>query len=331
MIISWNITKRCNLYCEHCYRDSSNQYFKDELTVEEGKKLIDEIAKAGFKILILSGGEPLMREDLFEFASYAKQAGLRPVLGTNGTLITLEIAKRLKASGISAAAVSIDHVIEQKHDDFRNSLGSFQKALEGIKNCIQAGIRVQINTTITNENQGYLIQMADFAKEVGASSYHPFFMVEVGRGGNIQHLSLDHKEYIHHIQSVLEKQKNVEMEIKPTCAPQFMAFAKQKDIPMRFTRGCIAGIGYCCILPNGEVHICPYLPVQVGNVKDTPFHILWKESPIFSELRDFSQYKGKCGNCNHLSICGGCRARAYKKTGDYLHEDPASKYCFSIS
>ncbi|MFZ5968445.1 MAG: radical SAM protein [Bacillota bacterium] len=328
MIISWNITKRCNLYCEHCYRDSSHQYYDGELNTMEGKKLIEEIARAGFRILILSGGEPLMRDDLFEFASHARSMGLKPVIGTNGTLITFETAKRLKAAGIDAAAISIDHLHGEHHDRFRNTPGCFQEAVEGVKNCMEAGIRVQINTTITKENKEYILDITDFARKMGATSHHPFFLVEVGRGENIEYLSLENEEYIRLIHSILDKQLETEIELKPTCAPQFMAFAKQKEMKMRFTRGCIAGIGYCCILPNGDVHICPYLPVEVGNVRVTPFDRIWKDSAIFNDLRDFSKYKGKCGSCSNLSICGGCRARAYKKTGDYLEGDPVSDYCY---
>ncbi|AOT69167.1 radical SAM/SPASM domain-containing protein [Geosporobacter ferrireducens] len=328
MIISWNITKRCNLYCDHCYRDSSSDYFTGELSTKEGKKLIEEISEAGFKILVLSGGEPLMRKDVFELAHYAKQVGLKPVMGTNGTLITQDTAKQLKNSGIEAAAISIDHICEEKHDLFRNAAGCFQKALEGANNCIQAGIRVQINTTITKENKDYILDITDLARKIGATSHHPFFLVEVGRGEQISHVSLENNEYIQLINSILDKQLETDIELKPTCAPQFMAFAKHREMKMRFSRGCIAGIGYCCILPNGDVHICPYLPVKAGSVKELPFDQLWKDSTVFNSLRNFDNYKGKCGNCANLSVCGGCRARAYTKTGDYLAEDPVSNYCF---
>lgn len=331
MIISWNITKQCNLYCEHCYRDSEQRQYEGELTTEEGKRLIKEIAQAGFRILVLSGGEPLIRKDIFEFASYAKSVGLRPVVGTNGTLITAELARTMKESGIEAVAISIDDLCGEKHDIFRNTPGCFEKALMGIDHCIKAGIRVQINSTVTKANKESILQITDLAKSVGASAHHPFFLVEVGRGDNLGHLSLEHKEYIKLIHEVLDKQLDTELELKPTCAPQFMSFAKQRDMKMRFTRGCIAGIGYCCILPNGDVHICPYLPIKVGNVRESSFDQVWRESEIFNDLRNFDKYKGKCGTCANISICGGCRARAYKKTGDFLEEDPAADYCYKNS
>lgn len=327
MIISWNTTKRCNLYCKHCYRDSSSEYFSGELNTDEGKKLIDEIAKSGFRILILSGGEPLMRDDIYELSSYAREKELIPVLGTNGTLITEKVAKNLKKAGIMAAGISLDYLDEEKHDNFRNFKGSFNKTLEGIRNCIKEGIRVQINTTVTKDNKDEILDIIDFSKKIGATSHHPFFLVEVGRGKNLKKEALNHKEYIDMINKILDKQSKIDMELKPTCAPQFMSLAKKMGVKMRFSRGCIAGIGYCCILPNGDVHICPYLPKVVGNVREVGFHRLWKESKIFNELRDFKKYKGRCGSCKDISICGGCRAKAYIATGDYLGEDPISIMC----
>jgi putative heme d1 biosynthesis radical SAM protein NirJ2 len=329
MIISWNITKRCNLYCKHCYRDSSSEYFSGELNTNEGKKLIDQIASAGFKILILSGGEPLMREDLCILASHAKEKGLIPVLGTNGTLITENRAKELKESGIMAAGVSIDFLDPKKHDEFRNVQGSFQKTIEGIENCLKAGIRVQINTTVTKDNKDEILDITDFAKKIGATSHHPFFLVEVGRGKNLKKEALEKHQYIEMINTILNKQLEIDIELKPTCAPQFMSLAKKRDMKMRFSRGCLAGISYCCILPNGDVHICPYLPIKVGNIRQVDFDKIWKENKIFNDLRDFEKYKGKCGSCKDISVCGGCRARAFITTGDYLEEDPVCTICYT--
>lgn len=327
IIISWNVTKKCNLFCDHCYRESGKEQDKGELSTQEGKKLIDQIAQAGFKILILSGGEPLTRLDIEDLATYAKQQGLRPVLGTNGTLLTREKAWSLKYAGISGAAVSIDYLHEEEHDAFRKVKGSFKKAMEGIKHCLEAGIRVQINTTVTKKNKDQLMQITDLAQQIGARAHHPFFLVEVGRGKELKKEALEDEEYMDMIHQILEKKREVNIEIKPTCAPQFLAMAEGKGISMRFSRGCLAGVGYCCIIPNGDVHICPYLPVKVGNVRETPFHILWEDSTIFRTLRDYSQYKGNCGNCGYIDKCGGCRARAYGLTGDFMEEDPVSALC----
>lgn len=327
MIVSWNITKKCNLYCKHCYRDSMLKDFKDELTTEEGEKLIKEIALSGFKILVLSGGEPLMRKDLFHLISVARKEGLIPVLGTNGTLITEEAAKDLKRAGIMGVGISIDSTKEDKHDEFRQTRGSFKNALKGIENCLKEKIRVQINCTVTKDNKDEILDMVEFAKEKGASAMHPFFLVEVGRGKGMADKALREQEYISLIDDILDKQLGTDIELKPTCAPQFMVRAKKKGINMRFTRGCIAGIAYCCILPNGDVNICPYLQVKVGNIKEKSFYDIWKNSEIFNKLRNYDCYEGECGECEHISICGGCRARAYKVTGNYFQEDPMCSVC----
>lgn len=328
MIISWNITKRCNLFCDHCYRESEDKNYKDELSLEEGLRLIDGIKKAGFKILVLSGGEPLLREELYDFARHASDIGLIPVIGTNGTLIDEEKARMLKESGIRAAAVSMDYLDEERHDMFRGKEGSLSLAKRGIKNLLDAGIRVQINTTITKNNKDELMDLIDFAQANGASSHHPFFLVETGRGKDMKGFGLEGEEYMDLISDIMEKQKDVDIELKPTCAPQFMAVAKEKGMKMRFTRGCIAGIGYCCVLPNGKVHICPYLQIEAGDVRQEDFYTIWKESPVFLELRDYSNYKGACKSCKNIDICGGCRARAFSKTGDHMNSDPMCRLCY---
>ncbi|WP_072725764.1 radical SAM/SPASM domain-containing protein [Tepidibacter thalassicus] len=322
MIISWNMTKNCNLYCKHCYRDAGpNEKQKDELDTKESKELIKGIAKAGFKILIFSGGEPLLREDLFELTEYAHSLGLIVGLGTNGTLITKEIAKKLKESKVRAVAISLDSLDENKHDEFRQVKGSFKDCIRGIKESINAGLKVQINTTVTKSNYEEITKITDYISSLGGHSHHPFFLVEVGRGKNIGKEGLNKKEYKEIINRILDKQKNTHIELKPTCAPQFMVEAKEKGMDMRFSRGCIAGIKYCCILPNGDVHICPYLPIKVGSVREKPFDVIWEQSEIFNKLRDYKNYKGNCGSCKNINICGGCRARAFSKTGDYLQED----------
>lgn len=329
MILSWNTTKRCNLYCKHCYRDSDEHPQENELTLEEGMKLIDGIQATGiFKILILSGGEPLLREDLEDLVSYAKSKGLIPVLGTNGTLLNLERAKSLKASGLAAVGVSLDSVRAVSHDGFRQTPGAFKQAIEGIKNAKAVGLRVQINPTLTRDNVGELEQLVQMSVELGAGAMHPFFLVEAGRGKCITENALSDQEYFDALNEILKLQTQYDIELKPTCAPQFMSLAKQLDMPMRFTRGCLAGISYCCILPDGVVHVCPYLPIVAGDVREKSFDLIWKNSEVFKALREASNYEGNCGNCSDQSICGGCRARAFYKNGHYLAEDPMSRYCF---
>ncbi len=249
--------------------------------------------------MILSGGEPLLRDDVFELARYATEKGLIVAMGTNGTLITDSVAKELKSSGVKADAVSIDSAVPDRHDAFRGVKGAWERALDGIDTCIENGIGVQVNTTVTQQNY-------DEIDDIMASAKY-------------------------------------DLAVRPVCAPQFMRIASQKGLNIdQWTRGCIAGLAYCRIYPSGEVTPCPYLPVKVGNIRETPFKEIWFGSPILNAMRDFDRFKGKCGACEYRDICGGCRARAYGLTsfvdvcgglqepgelkGDYLAEEPWCPY-----
>ncbi len=327
MLISWNLTRKCNLYCDHCYRDSGPEAdCSGELDTAAGKKLLSEIKSAGFRLVIFSGGEPLLRDDLCELAAHAAQLGLRPALGTNGILISAEVAAALRDAGIAGVAVSLDSRDSAYHDRFRNAPGAWEAAVRGIRNALAAGLRVQINTTLTGNNFEQFSALTDFAAELGVQALHPFFLVPTGRGRNLAEDALKSGQYFRMIETILEKQKESAIELKPTCAPQFIPMAKEMGLAMRFTRGCLAGVAYCCILPDGEVHVCPYLPVTAGNVTEQPFDVIWRDSGTFQALRDYQAYQGRCGQCPDIGSCGGCRARAYYYSGgDYLAEEP---WCF---
>lgn len=321
MIISWNVTNACNLRCAHCYRDAGEK-IKEELNTQEGKALLRQIAQAGFKIMIFSGGEPLMREDIFELVEYARQLGLRPVFGTNGVLISPEIAQKLKSSGTAAMGISLDSIYPEKHDEFRGLPGCFQKTIEGIKNCRKAGLRFQIHTTVMDWNYNEIEEITDMAIELGASAHHIFFLVPTGRAIALTEHIMRAEKYEQLLQRIMERQEEVPIELKPTCAPQFMRIAKQKGMKMRFQRGCIAGIAYCLINPKGDVQPCAYLDIKLGNVREIPFTEIWQNNPVLKELQTMN-YTGACGVCEYKDICGGCRARAaYYHNGDYMAEEP---------
>lgn len=323
MLISWNTTKRCNLACRHCYRESGPEVDTcNELTTEEGKTLIRQIRNAGFRLLILSGGEPLMREDIYDLVSTAKEAGLIPAMGTNGTLLSRDAAQELKDRGLKGIAISVDSLDSAYHDDFRGCCGAFDQTQAGIEHALAAGLRVQINMTLTDHNQEAFEDMVTFYEKKGVHAIHPFFLVPTGRALTMEEEGLREKAYYRMIGKILQRQKITALELKPTCAPQFMPMAKEMGIAQRFTRGCLAGTAYCCILPQGEVHICPYLPVTAGNIREQSFEDIWRNSAVFQRLRDFSQYQGACGACEHQDICGGCRARAYYYQGDYMAAEP---------
>ncbi len=329
MLVSWNTTRKCNLQCHHCYRDSGPGVGTGaELTTQEGKRLLDQLQTAGFYLVVLSGGEPLLRSDIFDFIQYTRILGMRPVLGTNGTLLTKETAQKLRESGLAGVGISLDSTEPERHDDVRGQSGVHEETVTGVRNAVHAGLRVQINMTLTERNYQNVEEMVELAEGLGVHALYPFFLVPTGRGEKMEMNLLSEKHYFQVLDSVLQKQQESVLELKPTCAPQFLPLARQRGVSMRFTRGCLAGVSYCCILPEGDVHPCPYLPLKAGNVRQTPFQTLWRSSDIFERLRQYSNYKGRCGGCHWLDLCGGCRARAYYNTdGDYLGEDPYAQRC----
>ncbi|MFQ6088887.1 MAG: radical SAM protein [Candidatus Methanofastidiosia archaeon] len=320
MIISWNVTNRCNLYCEHCYRDAGVES-SEELTTREGKNLIREASKAGFRMIVFSGGEPLMRRDILELTSYARKNSLIPLYGTNGTLLTLEMAKKLKEAGASTLAISLHLLDVEEHDNFCGVKGAFEASLKAMENCRKVGLKFQVNTTAFERNYNDIEKITDIAIEMGASSHHILFMVPTGRAVAIEEETLKGIQYEKLIRRILKKRKETDFDIKPTCAPHFVRIAHQMGIETRYRKGCIAGVSYCSVIPNGDVWPCPYLPIKVGNVKEKDFSEIWSKSPVLNRMRTQS-YGGKCGGCEYEKSCSGCRARAYFYHGDYMAEEP---------
>ena len=325
MIVSWNTTNACNMYCDHCYRDAGCKA-EEELSTAEAKTLLEQIARAGFKIMIFSGGEPLMRPDIVELEAYAASLGLRPVFGTNGTLITLEMAQKLKAAGAMGMGISLDSMDREKHNKFRKFPGAWEGAVQGMRNCRAAGLPFQIHTTVMEWNNHELEALTDFAVAEGAVAHHFFFLVPTGRAKTIEAESLRAEAYEDTLTRIMKKQQEVEIELKPTCAPQFLRIAAQMGLKTRFRRGCLAGTAYCIISPRGKVQPCAYLNMELGDVRQTPFDEIWKNSEVLNKLRTL-EYSGGCGSCEYKRACGGCRARAaYYHEGDYMAEEPWCLY-----
>ena len=323
MIVSWMTTNQCNLKCVHCYQDAEERQER-ELSTDEGKKMIDEIAKAGFKIMIFSGGEPLLRPDIFDLVAHAASRGLRPVFGTNGTLITEDVAARLKECGAMAMGISVDSLDPAKHDKFRGLPDAYDLTMRGIEACKKAGLPFQLHTTVVDWNRSEVCAITDFAQEIGAIAHYIFFLIPVGRGVYIQETSLEVLENEALLKDIMLKSAEVSIDVKPTCAPQFTRVAKQLGIETRFTRGCLAGLTYCVIGSEGIVRPCAYMTEDAGDVRTTPFDEIWKSSPVFEKLRT-EEYSGACGTCDYKQGCGGCRARAaYYHDGDIMAQD---EYC----
>ncbi|MDN7023798.1 radical SAM protein [Methanoculleus sp. FWC-SCC1] len=331
-LISWNVTSRCNLRCAHCYLDAGGGGEGTELTSAEAKTLLDQVAGTGSPVVILSGGEPLLREDLCDIAAYGTSRGLRMALGTNGTLIDDRTAVRLAEAGVRKAAVSLDSADPEKHDRFRGVSGAWRRAVQGIEACKNAGIGLQIHTTVTLQNHRELDAIAALGEDLGVHDFQFFFLVPTGRGKELVDISPEMYEAL--IREILRLRKDRDLAIRPTCAPQYVRIAAEMGLSVQDgERGCIAGIRYCRIDPKGEVTPCPYLPLSLGNVRETAFGEIWDGSEVLRNLRTGDALAGKCGRCEYRSGCGGCRARAYGLTeecrgagGDYLAEDPWCLY-----
>lgn len=322
MIISWNVTGKCNLSCQHCCNKAGEK--ADELSTEEGRELIEEIARAGFKGIAFGGGEALLRKDIFDLVSFASDFGMRTVLGTNGLLLDTEAIRRLKDCGLARAAISLDSAESGPHDHLRGKEGAWGRSVEAMKACASEGLEFQVHSRVTKFNYEGIESLTDFAGAHGARAHHVFFLVAAGNGKGAKDLVLSKGEYNSLLGRLLIKQKDCPIELKPMCAPQFALLAEAMKINPRPARGCAAGIDHCCIFSNGDVFPCPYLPLRLGNIRKSSFSVLWRENVVLQRLRG-QGYKGSCGICGNKYSCGGCRARAFHMYGDFMGEDPC---CF---
>lgn len=342
-MIAWELTGSCNLRCLHCRASAVDRPLPNEFTTEESFKLLDDIVSFAKPVIILTGGEPLLRKDVFDIARYGTEKGLTMTMGSNGTLITPEVAQKIKESGIKRVAVSLESSQPPLHDAFRNVPGAYDATMEGIKNLKAAGVSFQIDPTITSRNVDDIDNIVNLSVELGADAVHIFLLVPTGRGKELEEEEIPPEQYEQVLEWFWEKQQQVPVFLKATCAPHFHRIARvkakeagidlKKMVPGQthsleaMTRGCLGGISFCFIGHTGDVQPCGYLELKAGNVREEPFEQIWKKSKLFTDLRDFEKLKGKCGACEYKYVCGGCRARAYTKTGDYLEEEP---YCIYV-
>jgi len=342
-MVAWEVTRRCNLSCAHCRASAERGPYPGELTKEEGLRLLDEIASFSKPVVILTGGEPLLREDILALARHGTERGLRMVMAPNGTLIDEEKAAGIKASGIQRVSISLDGAAGETHDRFRRVAGAFSGALRGIKHLKDAGVEFQINTTVTRANLEELPDILHLAVKLGAAAYHMFLLVPTGRGKELEGQAIQAAEYEKVLNWFYDQREKFPVQLKATCAPQYYRILRQrlkeegrKLNPQThgldaMTRGCLGGIGFCFISHRGEVQPCGYLEALSGNIREQSLPKIWEQSPVFQQLRDFSRYKGRCGLCEYIRVCGGCRARAYEKTGDLLAEEPLCIYTPKLS
>lgn len=337
-LVAWEITRNCNLECVHCRAAATKGPYTGELDTKTGFDLLDQMAELGEPIVILTGGEPLLRRDIFDIAKYGTKKNLRMVMAPNGTLITEKIAERLVDSGIKRISISLDGASKESHDKFRGVKGAFDGALSGIRHAKNAGIEFQINTTITKTNLDQIPAIQQLAVDLGAVAHHIFLLVPTGRGKYIVDQEITSTEYEETLNWFYDQKEKTPLQLKATCAPHYYRILRQrakedgKTVTFQthgldaVTRGCLGGTGFCFISHRGIVQPCGFLDVNCGDVTRESFAKIWKNSTVFQQLRNFNELKGKCGACEYKKVCGGCRARAYEATGDYMAEEPLCSY-----
>lgn len=338
-LVFWEITPRCNLRCVHCRAEATPIRSPEELSTDEALRFVDELGAVGRPILVLTGGEPLYRDDVFEIATYATKKGFRVALATNGTLIDDLMADRIIEAGVRRVSISVDGASAGTHDLFRGVPGSFDSALAGFDRLRERGMSMQINTTVARHNVDELPQIIQLALARRADAFHVFMLVPVGCGLQVadrEMLPADRYEEV--LGWFYEQSRQAPMELKATCAPHYYRIFRQrakaegiKVTPQThgmaaMTKGCLAGQAVCFVSHRGQVQPCGYLPLKAGNIREGIFREIWENAPLFRSLRDDDNLGGKCGLCEYRAFCMGCRARAFAEAGDYLAEEPYCAY-----
>ncbi len=344
--VAIELTGRCNLNCIHCRsRASAAQEDSDspaEMTTSEVSRLLEELAKLSSPVVVLSGGEPLLREDVFDIARQGTGLGLRMCLATNGVLVTPEIVNEIKASGIKMVSLSLDGPTREVHDDFRRVRGAFDGALNAARTLKEKGVEFLVNSSFTRRNMEHVEATMQLAVSLGARAWYMFIVVPTGRGKEIQDELIGGEDY----ERILEWHYRMERAgppilVRPTCAPQYFRVVAQhakagdgfERRSLKFatgrSKGCLCGQSIALIDRRGQLQPCSYLPLAAGNVLTTPVREIWEKSPLLLELRDVASH-GECGRCEYRAVCGGCRTRAYFVKGSYLEKDPVCSHTPAI-
>lgn len=351
-VVIWEVTKACDLACRHCRAEALNMRNPEELTTEEGFDLMDKVRSMGSQIMILSGGDPIKREDIFDLVRYGSQQGLRMATIPAATpSLTQELVWKLKEAGLAQVALSLDGPDREIHDTFRGVPGAFDLTMRGAQYAHSAGIPLQINTTVGIHNIDCFDEIARLVRDLGIVFWEVFFLVPVGRGSLLKQMKTYQYERL--FERLYEFSKEVDFIVKITEAQHYRRYVIEQEtkkrsaggsplalvLPERLTRdfgpggsiglapkGVNSGNGFVFISHTGEVFPSGFLPISGGNVRNESIVDIYRESPIFVEIRDYDRLKGKCGLCEFKNVCGGSRARAYALTGDYMESEPYCAY-----
>jgi len=343
-VVVWNCTRRCNLKCVHCYSHSADKDYPGELTTEQGKALIEDLAQFGAPVILFSGGEPTLRHDLFELAQYAVSLGMRAVISTNGTKITREMAARLKDIGLSYVGVSLDGMRET-NDKFRGHQGAFDEALAGIRNCLETGIKVGLRFTINKRNAQDIPEIFTLLEDENIPRVCFYHLVYAGRGTKLMEEDLDHAETRRVVDMIIDRTADLHARGKPKevltvdnhCDGPYLYLRKLREDPerakdvlklLRMNGGNSSGNGIGCVSWDGAVHADQFWRhVTFGNVAERPFSEIWTDlsNPLMAKLKNkYPHVKGRCATCRFLPMCGGnFRVRAEAAVGDLWACDPA--------
>jgi radical SAM protein len=341
--IAWEVTRACAFSCVHCRADAQHRRAPGELTTEEGFALIDRFAEFGSPILVFTGGDPMMRKDLFDLIEYADRAGLRCSLTPTATALpTVPRLERARAAGIRRIALSLDAPTPEVHDDFRKVNGSWERTMAILRNAQRIGLSAQVNTTVTTHNVDLLEDMVRFVKDVGAVQWSVFFLVPMGRGQELSMITPEQHEQV--LEWLHELSLAGDFDVKATAAPMYRRIVAQHraqggaggeragagfafhDGLDRPAQGVNDGRGFLFVSHLGEITPSGFLPIVTGNVRTDDVVDVYRNHPLFRALRDPSALTGKCGACEFRDVCGGQRGRAYAVTGDPLASDPACAY-----
>jgi len=337
-LIAWEVTRSCLMNCVHCRAAARYGPYEGELATEECCRFLDDVKSFSNPIIILTGGEPMMRPDIYDIAKYGTKAGLRMVMAPCGLLVTEELAKKIRDAGIMRVSLSIDGLTAESHDSFRRVNGAFEGVMKAIENFKKIGVEFQINTTITKHNVRDLPQLLEMVINLGAVAYHPFLLVPSGRAKDLVEQEISPADYEKTLTWFYEMRDKVPIQFKPTCAPHYYRIlrqgesAKGKTITPELygldamTKGCMGGQSFAFVSHMGKVQICGFLEEEAGDIRKELFSTIWNTSQLFQEMRNLDRYHGKCGICEYNKFCGGCRARAFAVSGDYLAAEPYCTY-----
>jgi radical SAM protein with 4Fe4S-binding SPASM domain len=368
-LIAWEVTRSCPLACKHCRAAAHLEPYPGELSTQEGKRLLENIASFTKPTMILTGGEPMLRTDIYDLAEHAHRLGLPVVMAPCGKFVDDEAVARMKKAGIHCISISIDGATAASHDAFRGIEGAFDFAMRASAAARRGGLDFQINTTITRHNLAELPEILNLAVRLGATVFNPFLLVPTGRGKELAGQEISPEDYERTLHWLAQEEGRGDIRMRVTCAPHYTRVLHQRrllnrDVPSSAPdgaqvsresktsapqatgaaavvpphthpggppaggKGCLGGKAFAFISHVGKVQICGFLETECGDLKkeNLDFRKIWETSSVLLAMRDVDRYHGKCGRCEYRRICGGCRARAFAMTDDYLAEEPFCIY-----